>query len=187
MKKKHKALKIILLLIVVVAIAVFVVWKINKTPKSDDGVPLEKADEAALEAAEIDVNDEAYAGMEFYQDGDNVVIEGKDGNRTIITNNKSDGSNETTISEEEKANYPISDIQVTEASGQTVITGKISNKTAEIKNITLNVKFYSEDEKVKSATKGTVTVEANGTSEFTMQVQDSVSQYRCDVTVENIK
>lgn len=186
-KNKRKKIIIFLLIIIVIIVAVTITFIIRNKMKSED-TEMKKlttlAEAEDLEKAGIDTTDDAYKGMEFYQDGENIVIQGENGSRTISTENVDKDREMKEISEEDKEKYIISETNIQEDKGQTIITGKITNKAEETKKIIISAKFYSEDERIKGATNCNVTVNSGETTDFTMKIQDTVSQYRSDIFVE---
>ena len=88
------------------------------------------------------------------------------------------------LTSEEQEQYEITDVSVTEDRGQTIITGKVTNKNDETKKVAVNVRFYSEENKIKGAATEKVTVNAGETKDFEMSIQASVSQYRYNIVAE---
>lgn len=190
MRKGVRLIPVLLVIaIIIVAIVLFVKKRGNSEDIEDiiDVSNLEKASSEALEDAEIDVTDSAYEGSEFYQDGNDIIIKGPDGGITISKEENSEnneGMQETT--EEDKEKYKISDVKVTAENEKTTITGKVFNGGQEAKNVIVNIKFYSEDNKIKGSASAKVTVGASGTQDFSMMIQDDVSNYKYETTVEYV-
>ncbi len=102
----------------------------------------------------------------------------------VATDDVDDNSDMKELTEEEQKNYEISDVKVAEDDGITTITGKIANNGKETKKVVINIKFYSDDDKITGATSEKVVVNAKEVKDFSMMIQDSLSKYKYDIIAE---
>ena len=184
MSKTKKIFLVVLVLLVIATIIVVVFARkkdaeIKKERKYGDQI-----DKQLLEQSEIDMNDEAYEGMTLYQEGNDLIIEGEDGSRTIEASTEKSDPDMKELSETEQKNYEIKDVKVEATNGQTLITGKVTNNNATANEVIVNIKFYSEENRVKGAASVKVSVNSKETKDFSMIIQDDVSQYKYEIIAE---
>ncbi len=113
-----------------------------------------------------------------------VAIEAEDGTKTIETTStkKDTGRQELDKSEQEK--YKITNVQVNKKGLNTVVTGEVKNNDSKEHDIIVNIKFYSDDNKIKSETSTNVIVGANKSEKFEMTMMDDMTEYTYKIFVE---
>lgn len=167
----------IVLLIILIAVIILAVKVFNK----DDNK--QEVNEQKIETSGIDFNSVAYEGKEIYEKDGDIIIEDENG-KTIQTNKTKEdtGLKETTDAVKEK--YEITDVKVSLRGGNTVITGKVKNNDKSDHKVIVNIKFYSEDNKIKGATSAKINVGKGQAKEFSMSIMDDVSKYNYKIQVE---
>lgn len=180
MKSNEK--KMILILIVITLI-VGVIYIVNNK-KDNSKIGSGEISEELLQKEGIDINDEAYADKKIYQQDGDIIIEGEEGGKTIISNKKEE-TDLKEASSETKASYEISNTNVNIFGSRTSITGKIKNNTKEQHKVSINAKFYSNENRAKGS--GNVIIEnlkAGETQDFEIVIMGDMTGYTHKIEVE---
>lgn len=144
MKSSEKKWISILIIITVILIIIKIISV--KGANSKIGVSPERLAEFG-----IDINDEAYKDKKIYEENGDIIIENKNGAKTIQTT-KTDGKTDLKeLSAEDKSKYEIKDVNVDIQGSRTTVTGKITNNTGKNHKVSVNAKFYSSDNLIKAS------------------------------------
>lgn len=178
-KNQKNKIQLIILVIILIGVIVLAVKVFNKEDSSKKEIRGEKTGTSA-----IDINDPAYEGKKIYEKDGDIIIEDKDGSKTIETTKTKEETGLKETTEETKEKYQITDVNVSLRGSNTIITGKVKNNDNKNHEIIVNIKFYSEDNKIKGATSTKVSVGKGETKEFSMSIMDDVTQYKYKIQVE---
>lgn len=173
--KDKKVYLILLILVVVVLGGLFIFKNSKKKDKPKETTP----------QSTINVNDEAYKGKEIYvKDGDTIIEEGN-GSQTIETDKTLEKTDLVEASPETKEKYEITGVKVTKFGAQTKITGTVKSNNSVKKDITVQAKFYSKENRVKgSASVRLNDVASKEIKNFEILIVGDLTKYDCKVNVE---
>lgn len=172
MNKKN----VIIIAIIVMAIIgfIFLITKGEDDDKKD--VPSEST---------VNVNDAAYTGKKIYIKNGDVIIEEDNGSQTIETTKTLEETDLVEADASTKEKYKITDVKVTKYGAQTKITGKVKSNNSQTKDITVQAKFYSNENRVKGSGSTRLNGISNGkTADFEITIVGDLTQYQCKVNVE---
>lgn len=178
-KNQKNKIQLIILLVILIGVIVLAVKVFNKKDTSEKGISGEKTGTSA-----IDINDPAYEGKKVYEKDGDIIIEDKDGSKTIETTKTKENTGLKETTEERKEKYQITDVKVSTRGSNTIITGKIKNNDNKEHKVIVDIKFYSEDNKIKGATSTKVNVGKGETKDFSMSIMDNVAKYKYNIQVE---
>lgn len=178
-KKMILVIVAVALLITVIVVGINVVGKDKETT---DGTKVSVSQEL-LDKYEIDPNDEAYKGKKIYLENGDIVIEGENGSKTIISEKKEDSGLKET-SESEKAKYSITDVKVNIEGTRTSVTGKVKNNTGKAHKVSVNAKFTSEGRTKGSSNAMIESLKAGETKAFEIVIMGDMTGYEHEVEVE---
>ena len=176
-KKRINPVAIVILILIITVIAVVAVLILNKNKKRPPSQEL-------LDKYGVDPNNEAYKDMEIYEQDGDIIIESKDGGKTINTTKTKEDTNLKETTEEQRNTYKITDVKVENLGSSTVVSGKVQNTNNKSHEIVVNVKFYSAEQKVVGSASQKLTVDANKTEEFVLTTMGDVSKNKYEVVVE---
>ena len=181
-EKVKKAILLITAIVLVIIVIVTIVTNKTKNGSKDTGAKVSVSQEL-LDKYEIDPNDEAYKGKKIYLENGDIVIEGENGSKTIISEKKEDsGLKETT--ESEKAKYSITDVKVNIEGTRTSVTGKVKNNTGKAHKVSVNAKFTSEGRTKGSSNALIESLKAGETKSFEIVIMGDMTGYEHEVEVE---
>lgn len=175
-KNKIQVIVLVIILILVIIFAVNILNK-NKSNKQDDK-------QAQTGSSAINPDDPAYANMKIYQKDGDTIIEGEDGSKTIETTKTKENTGLTETTKEEKEKYQITDVKVRTRGSGTSITGKVKNNDTKNHTVVINIKFYSEDNKIKGAATTKLTIEKGQAKDFALSTMDDMTKYKYNIVVD---
>ena len=182
MKKKQMNLLLLVVIVLVIIGIVVGIILLRKNTKPKNPVTNEM-----LEGTPIDPNDPAYEGMEIYEQDGDIIIESKDGAKTIQSTKKQSDSEFKELDGEEQKKYELSNVNVENEGTMTVVTGTITNKDNVNHTAVVNVKFRSAEGKIIGAASEQVSLSAGQTSEFKLTLMDDLKDENYDIMVEYAK
>ena len=114
-KNQKNKIQLIILVIILIGVIVLAVKVFNKEETSEKGTSGEKTGTSA-----IDINDPAYEGKKVYEKDGDIIIEDKDGSKTIETTKTKEDTGLKETTEETKEKYQITDVNVSTRGTNTI-------------------------------------------------------------------
>lgn len=177
MKKNEKIFISILIAITVIVIIIFIA---NSNKKEEKG---EIADKEINEV--IDVTDEYYAGKNIYKENGDIIIEGDEGSKTIISNKKDYETDLKEATQETKEKYELQDVKVELVGNMTKVSGKLKSNQSGKHKVSIQTKFYKADGKVAGTISAKIdSISSGETKNFSASIMGDYTQYTNKTEVE---
>lgn len=174
--KKQKFILVAIILIIVIIFAVKIINK-NKENKQNN-------EKVQTTSSGINPNNASYSDAKIYEENGDIIIEQADGSKTIETTKTKENTGLVATTEETREKYEITNVKVELIGTNTVITGDIKNNDSRNHNVVINIKFYSDDNKIKGAASTKIQVDKQQTKKFTLSTMEDMTKYKYKIIVD---
>ena len=142
-------------------------------------------DKKIKEMSNIDFNSETYKGKEITVKGNQIIIQEENGSQTIET--IGNANEMKAASESIKKEFAIDGVSISTKAAKTVITGTLTSKSKDYKNVVVTINFLKNGNKAGTSSTIVSDVKKNKTNNFEITILGNYEDCTYDIDVEYVK